>query len=96
MTMLWLLLVVLALQAVTLREVRKLALNTDALTAAVQDETSVADGLITLATQLFAQVQADIANGQPAQDAIDAAVAKLTAEKQKIADAIVANTPAAP
>lgn len=69
----------------------------DQTLADVQAETTVVEGLATLTGSLKAQLDAVLA-GQltPAQQAqVDAIFAQVEANKQKLADAITANTPAA-
>jgi hypothetical protein len=63
--------------------------------ALVTDEDTVVDGVAVFITNLKQQVL-DAANGTPAQAAaIQAVFDKVTAQKQKLADAIIVNTPAA-
>lgn len=60
--------------------------------AAVSAEDTVIDSAIALLQGLAAQVAAL----QPTQAAIDALAADITAKTQSLADAVAANTPAAP
>jgi hypothetical protein len=65
----------------------------------LQDQSTVEDGLVTLTTNLKTSLDAALKNqGIPpdVQAKIDAAFAQIEANKKKIADAIVANTPVAP
>jgi ABC-type transporter Mla subunit MlaD len=62
------------------------------LQAAVTAEDTVIDSAITLLQGLAAQIAAL----QPNQAAIDALAADVTAKTQALADAVTANTPAAP
>jgi hypothetical protein len=69
----------------------KMAKTLDDILQGVQDESTVDDSIVTLVTNLKAAV--DAAGGNQAK--IDAAFAQITANKQKVADAVTANTPAA-
>lgn len=65
----------------------------DALTAAVAANTTVTESAITLLTGLHAKLLELLANGiDPV--AVQALADDLSAETQKLADAITANTPA--
>jgi hypothetical protein len=66
----------------------------DDLLAAVTAEDTVVDSVITFLTDLHAQLVEARANANPAM--LDQAIASINTQKQKIADAIVANTDAAP
>ena len=69
----------------------------DETLVAVTDEGTVADSLIALTTSIKAQLDVILAGGlTPAQQTqVDAIFSAITAKKQQIADAVVANTPAA-
>lgn len=60
---------------------------------AVASETTVVDSVVTLLTQLHDQLAAAIASNDPV--ALQAVVDSITAQKQRLADAVVQNTPAA-
>lgn len=63
------------------------------------DESTVADSLIVVTTNIKAQLDAALAGTTvpPAVQAkIDAVFAQIETNKKKLADAILANTPAAP
>jgi len=60
----------------------------DDILAGVEEESTLDDSIITLLTNLKAAV--DAAKGDQAK--IDAAFAAITANKQKVSDAITANT----
>ena len=79
------------------KEIAHMTVNLDALTQAVTDEETVEASAIALLTGLAAQVAAlKTASTDPAtQAAIDALAAKILADKQAMADAVTANTPAA-
>lgn len=62
----------------------------DDVTAAVEAETAVDDSAIVLLNNLTAMIKA--AGTDPAK--LDALISTINANKQKMADAIVANTPA--
>lgn len=64
------------------------------LAAQVAAENTVIDSAVTLLSGLKAALDAAIASGDPAQ--IQAISDSIGAEQQKLADAITANTPAAP
>lgn len=66
----------------------------DDLLTAVAAEDTVVDSVIVFLTDLHAQLVEARANSNPA--ALDSAIASINTQKQKIADAIVANTDAAP
>ena len=72
-------------------EKRIMALLDDILTD-VEDEETVEESMITLLTNLSAAIAA--AGTDPVK--LAALKAKIDADKQKMADAVVANTPAAP
>ena len=64
---------------------------------AVTDESTVDDSIIALTTSIKAQLDAILAGGltPDAQAKVDAIFSGIAANKQKVADAVVANTPAA-
>ena len=66
----------------------------DDVVTAVADEGTVVDSVVTLLTDLKAKLDAAIATGDPVK--IQAVVDAIAAQKQKLADAVVANTPAVP
>ncbi len=67
-----------------------MAASLDDLKAAVAAEKTVVDGVVVLLNDLSAQLAAAIASGDPAavQEVLDA----INANKQELADAVVANT----
>lgn len=70
----------------------------DETLALVQDQSTVDDSIVTLLTNLNAQLQ-DLLKGRlPAevQAKVDQLFENITANKTKIADAVTANTPQAP
>lgn len=70
--------------------------QTDKLTQDVTDLTTVADSAITLLGNLKTELDAAIAANQNGDSSLlDSLSATLEAEKQKLADAITANTPVA-
>jgi hypothetical protein len=76
-----------------LEEILKMSAQLDALTAAVAANTTVTESAITLLTGLHAKLLELIANGiDPV--AVQQLADDLSAETQKLADAITANTPA--
>lgn len=70
----------------------------DELVQAANDESSVDDSIVSLVQALKASVDAALGGVlTPEQQAkVDAAFDTVNANKQKIADAVLANTPAAP
>lgn len=66
----------------------------DRLTASVQRNTSVTDSALALISGLADQVRNAASSGDPA--ALNALADQIDAESQKLADAVTANTPAAP
>lgn len=66
----------------------------DDLLTAVAAEDTVVDSVIVFLTNLHTQLVEARAKHNPA--ALDSAIASINTQKQKIADAIVANTDAAP
>jgi len=64
----------------------------DELIAAVAAEDEVIDSVLTLVTDLVAQVQANLTDPVALQKLID----DVTSKKDKMAAAVAANTPAAP
>ena len=72
----------------------KIMATIDDVVSAVAAEKTVVDSAVALLNQLTAMLQAAIASGDPAkiQPAIDA----INANKAELADAVTANTPAAP
>jgi tRNA threonylcarbamoyladenosine modification (KEOPS) complex Pcc1 subunit len=81
------------LAALTRMEITIMATLKD-IQDAVAAENTVVDSAITLLTQIHDELAAAIAANDPA--ALQAVVDSINAEKQKLADAVVANTPAAP
>jgi len=84
------------LKQLTQQEKQIMATLDEALTD-IQSEATVADSLVTLTASIKAQLDA-VLSGQlpPAQQAkVDAIFAAVEANKQKLSDAVVANTPAA-
>jgi hypothetical protein len=79
-----------AVQSLLVQGVKEMA-TLDDLVQAAQDESTVDDSIIALVTALKASV--DAAGGNQAK--IDAAFAAITGNAKKVADAVVANTPAA-
>lgn len=73
------------------QRIKAMSAEIDRLTASVTLLTSVDDSLVTLVTNL-AQTIRDNATDSAALNAL---ADKLDAEKQKVADAVTANTPAA-
>jgi len=67
----------------------------DDLISEVNDETTVTDSVVTLLNNIETQLKNALANSVPPAVAqkIDQAFATLKANKQKLADAITANTP---
>jgi hypothetical protein len=81
-----------------LRRVRKIMATIDQVLQDVTDESTLEDSIITLLTNIKAQLDAALANQNiPAdvQAKIDSVFEGLEANKTKVADAIKANTPAA-
>ena len=66
----------------------------DELQAAVAAEDTVIDSAVTLLGNLSQMLKDAIASGDPAK--VAAIASQIDAAKQKLADAVVANTPAAP
>jgi hypothetical protein len=83
---------ILSLLEIVIRKENIMAGELDALTQAVADEETVDASVITLLGQLSAQITA--AGTDPAK--LSALTTRLQAQKQALADAVVANTPAAP
>jgi hypothetical protein len=74
-----------------------MAIDLTAVTAEVAKNTSVTGSVVTLLQQLTAMIQAIPPSTDPVtQAALDQLVATLTGNDQTVADAVVANTPAAP
>jgi hypothetical protein len=76
-----------------LQEIRHMAGELDALKAAVAHNTDVEESAITLLQGLKAVLDAAIASGDPA--VLSALSASISAETDKLAAAVAANTPAA-
>ncbi len=75
----------------------KMALTIDAITAAVQANTTEVGSVQTLLTQLTAMIAAIPPSTDPAtQAALDALATTLGANNAALAAAVTANTPAAP
>ena len=74
----------------------KMAINIDALTAAVANNTTVDGSVVTLLQQLATMIAAIPPSTDPAtQASLDALVATLTANDSTVAAAVTKNTPAA-
>ncbi len=80
----------LILAAITKKESRTMS-DLSAITQAVAAETSVLAGVLTLLTEL----EAEVASMKPDQASIDALAVQITANKNAMAAAVLANTPAA-
>lgn len=80
------------LQQILVKE-REIMASIQDVADAVSAESTVVDSVVTLLDQLSAQLAAAIAANDPA--AIQAVLDQVNAEKQTLADAVVANTPAA-
>lgn len=76
-----------------LAKVNHMSVELDALTAAVAHNTDVEESAIILLNGLKTQLDAAIASGDPA--ALRALSDSITAETDKLAAAVAANTPAA-
>jgi uncharacterized protein YoxC len=88
---------VLALLQGIKRQEKLIMATLDQVMADVQEESTVVDSLATLTAAIKAQLDAALANevSPAAQAKVDAIFAAIEANKQKMADAILANTPAA-
>ena len=76
-----------------LEEIRKMSAQLDALVAAVSANTTITESAITLLQGLHAKLLELIANGiDPV--AVQQLADDLSAQTQKLADAVTANTPA--
>ena len=75
------------------QKVNSMATTLDDIVSKVNDLGSVEDGVVTLLTDIKSKLDAAIASNDPAK--LQALSDSLDAQKQKLADAIVANTPAA-
>lgn len=64
----------------------------DNLVALVNAETTVIDSAVTLIGELATEIR----NLEPTQEAINALADKVTADRDRLAAAVAANTPAAP
>ncbi len=73
-----------------LEEIRKMSAQFDALKAAVEDENTVIDSAVVLLGELAASIMA--LKDDPV--ALQALASEVSAKKQALADAVVANTPA--
>jgi hypothetical protein len=84
------------LRSITKQE-GQMAIDLTAVTAEVAKNTSVTGSVVTLLQQLTAMIQAIPPSTDPVtQAALDQLVTTLTGNDQTVADAVVANTPAAP
>jgi hypothetical protein len=84
------------LRSITKQEAQ-MAIDLTAVTAEVAKNTSVTGSVVTLLQQLTAMIQAIPPSTDPVtQAALDQLVTTLTGNDQTVADAVVANTPAAP
>ena len=85
---------VMALLQAILNQGSEILATLDDESAAVSAEGDVVTSVVALLDGLSAQLAAAIAAADPA--AIQAVVDSINAQKQQLADAVVANTPAAP
>ena len=76
------------------RLLKEIKLTLDDLVAKVTAENTVIDSAVTLLSTLKTELDAAIASGDPAK--IQAVSDLITTGQQKLADAVVANTPAVP
>ena len=75
----------------------KMAISLTAITAEVANDTSVTNSVLTLVSNLVAQIAAIPPSNDPVtQAALDALTATLAGNDTSIAAAVTANTPAAP
>src|SRR5690348_18501042 len=81
-----------------IKEIHQMALDLTALTQAVNDEKTVEQSAITLLNGLTKQIADLVAASGNTVDpaALQAIVDQVNADKQALADAVAANTPAAP
>ncbi len=79
--------------AAILKLEKHMGIELDDLTSKVQANSDVIDSAVTLLAGIKAKLDAAIASGDPA--ALTALSAALGADTQQLADAVVANTPAA-
>lgn len=89
--------VILRMLQTLLAKENKMAINLDALTAEVTNNTNVTQSIVKLVQNLAAQIAAIPPSNDPqTQAALDALTATLTSNDGAIAAAVTANTPAAP